>query len=505
MPAKTYLDSHGLETYDALLKSHIDSIIEDEVAPAIDAKVSPSDLADVATSGDYDDLENKPFTSVGDGLAIRNNVLGIDFLRTSVTLAPSDWVNYSCVRYIAEVSNDCTVIVSPEIDSYSECASKSVICSSQSTGVLGFSCNEVPSTSVTLNILIVRTADIEKIPLSISVSGSWANLQFTGLAPDPTGLTFTATFSDGDTLTVRPTSVSPSVWDDTVGNQTATFAFTSGGSTVTCTKVADVMSDSAISNTLNENSWGMIHTVAASGHAADYWQVGDYKNITVSAGTVGNLSIPAGTYRATIIGINHNPTLENPYSIDFAIGQSTGGVDVAFRGNSSSGTEGVGMTSSAGTSGGWVGSQMYTSTLPAFYNLLAGNSGLYDAMITPRKYTHNTIGGSANNDEENVTLTEDENYKLFLMSEFEIQGARTHANQYEQNYQAQYDYFKSTGLNNSKVRYKHLNTSTATDYWTRSPRCSALLTTYYCMTGNDGSASWDSSNDAHGLVPCFRV
>ena len=91
------------------------------------------------------------------------------------------------------------------------------------------------------------------------------------------------------------------------------------------------------------------------------------------------------------------------------------------------------------------------------------------------------------------------------MSEYEIQGAITHANPYEANYQAQYDYFKSTGLNKSKVRYKHLNTSTATDYWTRSPRCSSLLTTYYCMTQTDGTAYWDSSNDAHGIVPCFRV
>ena len=38
MPSKTYLDSHGLTTYDTLIKNHIDSIIENEVGPAIDAK-----------------------------------------------------------------------------------------------------------------------------------------------------------------------------------------------------------------------------------------------------------------------------------------------------------------------------------------------------------------------------------------------------------------------------------------------------------------------------------
>lgn len=42
MPSKTYLDSHGLTTYDTLIKNHIDSIIENEVAPAIDAKADDS-------------------------------------------------------------------------------------------------------------------------------------------------------------------------------------------------------------------------------------------------------------------------------------------------------------------------------------------------------------------------------------------------------------------------------------------------------------------------------
>lgn len=503
--SKNFLDSNGLSVYDQNIKDYIDDIVETDIAPAIDAKANSSDLADVATSGDYTDLDNKPFTSVGEGLVIADNILGLDLFRTSVTIVPAEWVNYSCTRFIFEVQTDSTVIVSPDIDSYAECASKSVICSAQGAGSLTFSCNETPTSTVRLNILILTAKDVEKVPLSMSVSGSWSNLQFCGLTPDITGLTFTVTFADGDTLTVRPTSVSPSAWGDEVGDQTSTFSFTSGGSTVTCTKTADVISTSQISSILNENSWGIIHTVAASGQAGDFWQVGDYKNVTLSAGTVGNISIPAGTYRATIIGINHNPTKENPYSIDFAIGQSTGGVDVSFRGNSSSGTEGVSMTSSAGTSGGWVGSQMYTSTLPAFYNLLAGNSGLQDAMIAPRKYSHNTIAGSANDDEENVTLTEDSSQKLFLMSEYEILGAISNSNPYEANYQAQYDYFKSTGLNKSKVRYKHLDTSTATEYWTRSPSCASLLTTRYCKITTGGASDVEASDTSLGLVPCFRV
>ena len=505
MATRKYLDNTGLSKYDENIKDYIDNIIETDVAPAIDAKVNSSDLADVATSGDYDDLENKPFESVGEGMFLQDSILGLDFYRTSVTITPSEWSSFTCTRYIFEVNPNSTVIVSPDPVSFHDCAEANLICSGQGSGSLTFSCNSTLTNPVTLNILILNVQSANKGPISMSISGSFESMQFTGMAPDPKGLTFTVTFSDGDVLEVEPTSTTPAVWGDTEGTQTMTFNYAVGTDTVSASITGNVISASSISEVLNENSWSIINTVAASGKADEYWNIGDWKNITVSAGTVGGISIPAGTYRATIIGINHNPTKENPHSIDFAIGRDSNGVDIAFRGNDASGTQGVAMTSSAGTSGGWVGSQMYLTYLPAFYNLLAGNEGLQDAMIAPKKYTHNTIGGSANNDENKVTLSEDSSYKMFLMSEFEIQGVRTHANQYEQNYQAQYDYFKSSVYNHSKVRYKHTDSTVATDYWTRSPRCSALLTTYYCMTGDDGSAGWDSSNDAHGLLPCFRV
>ncbi len=69
---------------------------------------------------------------------------------------------------------------------------------------------------------------ITSTPLSItslSVSGSWTNTQKSFYAPDITGLTFTATYSDNSTSTVTPTSVSPSVWSNTNVTQTATFYY----------------------------------------------------------------------------------------------------------------------------------------------------------------------------------------------------------------------------------------------------------------------------------------
>lgn len=58
-----------------------------------------------------------------------------------------------------------------------------------------------------------------------------------------------------------------------------------------------------------------------------------------------------------------------------------------------------------------------------------------------------TIGDNRYNFmQANVTATTD---YLFLLAEFEVFGSRSGANQYEQNSQAQYDYYKA---GNSRVR-----------------------------------------------------
>ena len=82
-------------------------------------------------------------------------------------------------------------------------------------------------------------------------------------------------------------------------------------------------------------------------------------------------------------------------------------------------------------------------------------------MKSVTKYTDNTANGGGNQ-ASYITATTD---YLWLLAEFEVQGARTYANSYEQNYQAQYQYFKS---GNSKVAYKYNATGTAVYWWLRS-------------------------------------
>ena len=87
------------------------------------------------------------------------------------------------------------------------------------------------------------------------------------------------------------------------------------------------------------------------------------------------------------------------------------------------------------------------------------------------KYSDNTGGGS--NTASYVTSTTD---YLPLLSEFEVQGARSYANSAEQNYQQQYAYYQA---GNSKVHYKHDATGTAAYAWCRSVY--ATNTNYFCL------------------------
>lgn len=95
--------------------------------------------------------------------------------------------------------------------------------------------------------------DKEVYPVSMAITGSWANTQYTEQPVDPTGLTFKVTYSDNGVETVVPT-FSPETWGDTAGEQTATFSYTEAGITVSAEKeatvVLDVPSSLAITGTL---------------------------------------------------------------------------------------------------------------------------------------------------------------------------------------------------------------------------------------------------------------
>ncbi len=137
-----------------------------------------------------------------------------------------------------------------------------------------------------------------------------------------------------------------------------------------------------------------------------------------------------------------------------------------------------------------------TATNPMENTLMAALPSDLRAVMKPiTKYTDNT--GNSSNVSANVTTSVD---YLPLLSEFEIFGARTYANQYEQNSQAQYAYYSA---GNSKVKYRHSSTGSTAYWWERSPHY--VSSTGFCYVYTNGSAYTSSAGASSGLAPAFMV
>ena len=256
---------------------------------------------------------------------------------------------------------------------------------------------------------------------------------------------------------------------------------------------------------LSDNDWATIREVSSAGLGANYWAVGDMKEITIN-GKVGNHTFSNLKINAFILGFNHNASKEGNNLIHFQIGKM-GTTAVALcdsQYNSSGSSAGFRMNTSNTNSGGWNGSYMRktllgntgTPTSPISNSMMAAlPSDLRAVMQSVTKYTDNTGGGSDN--ASYVTATKD---YLFLLAEFEAFGTRYGANSAEQNYQLQYDYYKA---GNSRVAYNHSAVSTAVWWWLRSPRY--YYGTFFRIVSTAGSTGYDHAYYSAGVRPGFAV
>ena len=231
---------------------------------------------------------------------------------------------------------------------------------------------------------------------------------------------------------------------------------------------------SFVSSTLNDNDWSVIRAVSDAGEGANYWSVGARKAVTLN-GTVGQYTFSSYTAYAFIIGFNHNSGYEGGNRIHFQFGKTalSGGTDICFIDSSYGSnvtTAAFHMNNSNTNSGGWNSSYMRNTICGASLSSYSGTfiaalpSDLRSVLKTVTKYTDNTGGGS--DTASYVTATTD---VIFLLSEWEVFGARTYANSAEKNYQAQYAYYAA---GNSKVKYRHSSTGSTALWWLRSPRSS---------------------------------
>lgn len=275
---------------------------------------------------------------------------------------------------------------------------------------------------------------------------------------------------------------------------------TSGTVNVVSSTTSYAITLSFVSDTLNENSWDTISEVSDAGEGANYWAIGDRKQVTLN-GKLSKLSLSNYSTYAFIIGFNHNSSREGSGRIHFQIGKTalTGGTDICLISGYSDDSDFY-MNTSNTNSGGWKDSYMRNNICGTSKTSYSGTiigvipAALRAVLKSVTKYTNNSGNSSSSSA---VTATTD---YFFLLSEYEVFGNITYANNYEANYQQQYAYYSA---GNSKVKYRHDQTGSPVIWWLRSPiagNSSRFVSVYF-----GGSVSYNNASRSNGFAPGFCV
>ena len=372
----------------------------------------------------------------------------------------------------------CTLIV-PEIGTWSVSAT------------LDGKTSDTKSVSITGSYAVTLTFFSATITVTVD-SGATVSLQKDGVTIQTKTSTGTAVF------TVRETGIYTIV--ATKNGQT-----TSGSVNIVSSTTSYSLTLSFVSSTLNNNEWSVIKSVSDAGQGANYWSIGDRKEVTLN-GTVGHLTLSNYTTYAFIIGFNHNQELEGANHIHFQLAKTalSGGTDIALcdskYNTQVSATGYFSMNSTDTNSGGWKSSQMRKNICGTSLSSYSGTiiavipAALRAVLKSVTKYTDNTGGGSTA--ASAVTATTD---YFFLLSEFEVFGSITYGDANEKNKQAQYAYYSA---GNSKIKHKHNGTSTAATWWLRSP---ADFSQNYVSVRDNGTVNHPYASYSTGFAPGFCV
>ena len=390
------------------------------------------------------------------------------------------------------------------------------------------------------------TWEIEKAAGSITLDKISISLDTTTLYSDVT----ITTVGDGE-LSVSSSDTSVATVGSIVNNVFRVSAEDAGNATVTVSMTASAnytaatatlpVTVSFISDVLNENTWAVISAASTAGTASSHWSVGDCKEITLN-GTVGTKTYTNQSIYLYILGFDHNSSVEGS-GISFGGFKTalTNGTDVClddshYSSTNTSGAKWFNMNHQRSSAsqyghnyGGWKGTDIRydilgsTDVAPSEYNtgstyittsrvgydasstcatnpvsntLMAALPSDLRAVMKPiTKYTDNT--GNSSNVQSHVTASVD---YLPLLAEYEVQGARSYANQYEQNSQRQYAYYAN---GNSKIKYKQSSTSSAAYWWLRSADYGGA--DGFCLVITDGSANSYFSRVSRGVCAALLV
>lgn len=244
---------------------------------------------------------------------------------------------------------------------------------------------------------------------------------------------------------------------------------------------------------LNDTSWEVIKQASDSNMGANFWSVGDCKQITMNGKVSDGLTLTNYSAWVFIIGFNHNSAREGNGIAFQGFKATKNGTPVCFAdsGYNSIKYSGIwfNMNNTETTTGGWEACLMRKNIMPL---IKAAFPSDLQAVIKPSTiFTTQGQGGGA------CTATEDE---IFLLAEYEIFGTTKYASPQEPNYLKQYTYYSA---GNSKVKYKHNSTSSAARWRERSPFYSGSNT--FCYVSESGNSDGANAVYSFGVSPCFKV
>ena len=244
---------------------------------------------------------------------------------------------------------------------------------------------------------------------------------------------------------------------------------------------------------LNDTSWASIKQVSDASMGANYWSVGDCKEVTLNGTVSDGLTLSDYSAWVYIIGFNHNAEREGN-GITFQGFKATDNgtdvclVDSGYNNKNSSGTW-FNMNNTNTNSGGWQASSMRTVVMPL---IKAAFPADLQEVIKP-----STVFTAPNTGNIELTATEDD---VFLLAEYEVFGTRKYASTQEPNYLKQYSYYSA---GNSKVKYRHDATTTSANWWERSPYYGSSYN--FCYVNSNGRNGHRNADYSHGVSPAFKV
>lgn len=251
---------------------------------------------------------------------------------------------------------------------------------------------------------------------------------------------------------------------------------------------------------LNDNSWAAIKQVSDANMGANFWSVGDCKEVTMNGKVSNGLTLTNYSAWVFIIGFNHNSEREGN-GIAFQGFKATKNgtpvclVDSRYRNQCSSVWFCMNASTPQGAgvnAGGWESCGMRKDIMPLIK--AAFPSDLQAVIKTSAIYTDNTGNGIAG---VVPTATQDD---VFLLAEYEVFGARLYASTREPDYLKQYSYYSA---GNSKKKYSHATTHAVAFWWERSPMSSN--NSYFSCVSDSASSSRDIAFYSGGVAPCFKV